>query len=362
MSHSGAGLEISGLTKRYGNVNALSGVDLTVAPGEFISFLGPSGSGKTTTLNVIAGFVEPDQGTVKLDNEIITGVPPWKRDMGVVFQNYSLFPHLRVAENVAFPLKQRKVSKREAAEKVAEILEVVGLAHLANRYPSQLSGGQQQRVALARALVFGPKLLLLDEPLGALDKRLREDLQLEIKRIHREVGVTFIFVTHDQEEALVMSDRIAIFNEGRLEQIDTVREIYDRPRTLFTAEFIGESNVIRGRIENHDGNYMVRSGTSQFDVLNASNFDISDNVGIVIRPENLEICSPVNMPEGRLNVNMLTAEVSDVIYLGGRRRVVLQAMGQEFIAEEPSALPEHKPGDQVTLAWSASSCHLVRID
>ncbi len=362
MSQHGVALEISGLTKRYGDVTALAGVDLSVAPGEFITFLGPSGSGKTTTLNAIAGFIEPDEGTIDLDGRSITGVPPWKRDIGVVFQNYSLFPHMKVSSNVAFPLRQRRVPKREMAKKVDEVLEIVGLSHLADRYPRQLSGGQQQRVALARALVFGPKLLLLDEPLGALDKRLREGLQLEIKRIHREVGVTFVFVTHDQDEALVMSDRIAVFNEGHLEQVATSQELYEHPETLFAAQFLGDSNVIHGTLENSGDRHALRVGDRAFEIMDPRGAAPGSEVAMMIRPEDLVVRpvdreSPVEQ-DGKTTL----AEVTEVIYLGGRRRIVLSALGQEFIADEMSGVHDHQPGDPVVVTWSMGQARLVSTD
>nr|WP_272929038.1 ABC transporter ATP-binding protein [Leucobacter chromiireducens] len=222
----------------------MDNVSLTVEPGEFMTFLGPSGSGKTTTLNLIAGFTDLTTGSVRIDGRQMDDVPVHKRDLGIVFQHYALFPHMSVFDNVAFPLARRKVSKAETVQLVHAALETAGLAGFSERYPAELSGGQQQRVALARALVFQPKVLLLDEPLGALDKNLREKLQLELRRIHRDVGRTFVFVTHDQEEALTLSDRIAVFNNGRIEQVGTAKELYERPASAFVAGFIGESTMV----------------------------------------------------------------------------------------------------------------------
>jgi putative spermidine/putrescine transport system ATP-binding protein len=274
----------------------------------------------------------------------------------VVFQNYALFPHLRVRDNVAFPHKQRKLRKNEISQKVGAILDTVGLAHLATRYPRELSGGQQQRVALARALVFDPQLLLLDEPLGALDKRLREGLQLEIKRIHEEVGVTFIFVTHDQEEALVMSDRIAVFNEGGLEHVATAHELYENPRTLFAAQFLGNSNVMQGSlVKQGDGMSLDGDGFSLR--APATRAAVGDRAALVIRPERLRV-----LPAGHAvpaEVNALSGTVSDVIYLGGRQRLLLDVQGQEFMADEMAPQFQHRPGDSVVVTWDPATTSLV---
>ncbi len=246
---SGHELALQGVTKRYGTFVAAEDVSLQVARGQFLTLLGPSGSGKTTLLNVIAGFVEPTAGTVMLDGRDITPLPPEKRDFGMVFQGYALFPHMTVAENVAFPLRVRRMAKAEAETRVRAALDLVQLDQFADRRPSQLSGGQQQRVALARALVFEPNLLLLDEPLSALDKKLRAELQEELRALHRRVGLTFIAVTHDQDEALSMSDRVAILRSGRLVQEGGPGELYERPRTRFVADFLGKSNFIRGQVK-----------------------------------------------------------------------------------------------------------------
>ncbi|WGD37023.1 ABC transporter ATP-binding protein [Lysinibacter sp. HNR] len=241
----GVPIHLENVSKRYPRSVALDGITLTVEPGEFMTLLGPSGSGKTTTLNLIAGFTSLSGGSITIDGKRIDRVPAHQRGLGVVFQHYALFPHLTVADNVAFPLKRRGVPRDQQKIRVNSALETAGLGALGERYPAELSGGQQQRVVLARALVFEPTALLLDEPLGALDKNLREKLQLELRRIHREVGRTFVFVTHDQEEALTLSDRIAVFNEGHIEQVGTAQELYERPSSLFVAGFIGESAMIR---------------------------------------------------------------------------------------------------------------------
>lgn len=252
-------LILRGLAKSFGDVLAVDGVDLEVRQGEFITLLGPSGSGKTTTLRMIAGFARQSAGTIEIDGVDMSNVPPHQRDVGMIFQNYALFPHMTAAQNIAFPLEMRRTGRPEIKQRVAEALALVRLEGLGSRYPRQLSGGQQQRIAFARAVVFHPRLLLMDEPLGALDKKLREALQLEVMHISRQLGATVVYVTHDQEEALVMSDRIAIFNRGRIEQLGRGEDLYDRPVSLFVADFIGESNILRGRFERDgDGGWLVR--------------------------------------------------------------------------------------------------------
>ena len=243
-----AELSVEGVTKRFGEVVALDDVSLAVAEGELLTILGPSGSGKTTLLKVVAGFETPDAGTVRVDGVEITALPPARRDIGMVFQNYALFPHLTVKGNVAFPLEMRNVARAEIERRVGEALALVELAGYEARLPRQLSGGQQQRVALARAIVFNPRLLLLDEPFGALDRKLRETMQLEVRRLQRRLGLTTIFITHDQEEALVLSDRIAVMNKGTIQQIATTTEIYERPANDFVADFVGESNIFHGTL------------------------------------------------------------------------------------------------------------------
>mgnify|MGYP001590440586 CR=1 FL=1 len=242
-------LVLRGLAKYFGDVPAVDGVDLEVRQGEFITMLGPSGSGKTTTLRMIAGFTLQSGGTIEIDGVDMSHVPPHRRDVGMIFQNYALFPHMTAAENIAFPLQMRRVGRPEIKRRVADALALVKLEGFGERYPRQLSGGQQQRIAFARAVVFNPRLLLMDEPLGALDKKLREALQLEVMHISRQLGATVVYVTHDQEEALVMSDRIAIFSKGKIEQLGSGEDLYDRPVSLFVADFIGESNILRGRFE-----------------------------------------------------------------------------------------------------------------
>ncbi len=264
MSTAGHALGLRGITRRYGNFTAVEDVSLSVGSGEFLTLLGPSGSGKTTILMCIAGFVAPSEGAILLDGRDITGLPPERRNFGMVFQGYALFPHMTVAENVAFPLRVRKLGAAEREAKVRAALDLVQLTRFADRRPAQLSGGQQQRVALARALVFDPSLLLLDEPLSALDKKLRAELQEELKALHRRVGRTFVNVTHDQEEALSLSDRVAILNHGRLVQEGPPAALYERPRTRFVADFLGKSNFLQGTVRQAaQGRFSITIGNTQ---------------------------------------------------------------------------------------------------
>ena len=317
----GAKLIIEGLTKRFGDVEAVGGVDITIAPGEFVTLLGPSGSGKTTVLNMIAGFLEPTSGRIRVDGADITSLPPYRRNIGMVFQSYTLFPHMTVERNVGFPLRQRKVPKLEVREKVQRALDLVQLGSYLDRYPRQLSGGQQQRVAIARAIVYEPKLLLMDEPFGALDKKLREAMQLEMKRIHSELGITFVFVTHDQEEALILSDRIAVFNEGRIQQIGTAEDLYDRPETLFVADFIGESNKVPGRV-GHNGAVSWVEGASFRAFASANPSVAAGSAGVVVvRPERAKLIDP--REPLAVDANGLDGTIDSVIYLGSMRRVVV---------------------------------------
>ncbi|GAA5135985.1 ABC transporter ATP-binding protein [Pseudonocardia adelaidensis] len=322
---SGARIEVEGLTKRFPGAatSAVDGIDLEIRAGEFMTLLGPSGSGKTTTLNMIAGFEAITSGRIALDGSDIAQLPAYRRNLGMVFQNYALFPHMTAAENIAFPLKQRKVGKGEIARRVGEALELVHLGGHGDRLPSQLSGGQQQRVALARAVVFEPRALLLDEPLGALDKKLRESLQLEIARLHRELGITFVFVTHDQDEALALSDRIAVFREGRIEQAGTPAELYETPASRFVATFLGDSNVFAGRVR--DGR--LDTGWCSLRVRDAPVVDgpgADGPVALVVRPERLRIAAAGGPDTGD---NVLSATVTDVVYHGAFRRVLVRFDG-----------------------------------
>jgi putative spermidine/putrescine transport system ATP-binding protein len=346
----GAALNLRNITKRYGNFVAARDLCIDIEPGEFVTLLGPSGSGKTTTLNMIAGFIDISDGQILLDGRPIGDLPPYRRNIGMVFQQYALFPHMTAFENVAFPLKQRKVPKHELRRRVQEALAMVRLDDFGARYPRQLSGGQQQRVAFARAMVFSPQVLLMDEPLGALDKKLREWLQLEIRRIHREVGITFVYVTHDQEEALVLSNRIAVFNEGRIEQIGTAEDLYERPETLFVAEFIGESNLFPGRVTG-SGDY-VDVAADGYRVRAPANTQLTEGsrAVVVVRPERLHVVT-----EGRSgDDNVLEAVVRQIVYLGSARKLELEfADGRHGRVREPAgASSDVGEGDQTRVAWA----------
>ncbi|MEU6262842.1 ABC transporter ATP-binding protein [Saccharopolyspora shandongensis] len=330
---------------------AVDAVDLAIEAGEFMTLLGPSGSGKTTTLNMIAGFEDVTSGQILLDGTDIAPVAPHRRNLGVVFQSYALFPHMTAADNVAFPLRQRKVGKSEIARRVAEALDLVRLGEHGDRLPSQLSGGQQQRVALARAVVFQPRALLLDEPLGALDKKLRESLQLEISRLHKELGITFVFVTHDQEEALALSDRIAVFRDGRIEQVGTPAELYETPSSHFVATFLGDSNVFVGKAR--DG--VIDTGWCE---LHATGVAEQAAVALVVRPEHLRIGATTEP-----GVNVLSATVTDVVYQGAFRRVLVEFDGGVTgqIRDTTSAAPV-ATGERIQVHWPADAGVIVPSD
>jgi putative spermidine/putrescine transport system ATP-binding protein len=283
-------LRLHRVVKSYdGKSNAVDDISIDIRRGEFITLLGPSGSGKTTTLMMIAGFEDPTFGRIELDGKDLTRQKPYHRNIGGVFQNYALFPHMTVARNVAFPLRMRAAPKQDIARRVGEALSLVGLESFADRHPRELSGGQQQRVALARGLVFRPDVLLLDEPLGALDKNLREQMQVELKRIHREVGVTMVYVTHDQTEAMTMSDRVAVFNQGKLEQVAPPLEVYHRPLTRFVGEFIGDSNFLDGHIASAAGGSVVLDGLGEICAAGLGGSRTPGPVHVLIRPERLRL-------------------------------------------------------------------------
>ncbi|QJP14805.1 ABC transporter ATP-binding protein [Starkeya sp. ORNL1] len=343
------------VAKQYGvGPVAIENLDLTIRRGEFITLLGPSGSGKTTALNLLAGFQEPTRGQILIDGEDVSRVPAHKRNIGLVFQHYALFPHMTVRENIAYPLKQRRVPKAEMARRIDDVLRMVSLEAFAERMPRQLSGGQQQRVAVARAIVFEPRLLLMDEPLGALDRKLRETVQLELKRIHRELGATIVFVTHDQEEALVMSDRIAVFNAGRIQQVGTAEELYDFPQTQFVAQFLGESNCWAGEIENRSGNITVVSGAG-WKVAGSTTAQTpsSGRGAIVVRPER---CRVVPHGESPGECNAVPGRLREVVYLGSLRKLVvdLDAGGTAVVTCPPEAAIPSDPAVNVTFPISAA--------
>ncbi|GAA0999101.1 ABC transporter ATP-binding protein [Acrocarpospora macrocephala] len=348
-------IELDGVVKEYlshgETVQAVKGVSLAIGEGEFFSLLGPSGCGKTTTMRMIAGFEEPTKGVVKLLGQDVTDVPPNKRDINMVFQSYALFPHMNVWENVAFGLRRRKVAEAEIKQRVGEILEIVDLTGREKRRPREMSGGQQQRVALARALVNRPRALLLDEPLGALDLKLRQLMQIELKRIQREVGITFVYVTHDQNEALTMSDRIAVMNDGLVEQLAGPREIYERPATKFVAGFIGTSNLLSGTVDSINGSAAVVRLGAEDRILVAGPSAAGETVDLTVRPEKITIST--EQPEGELSV--VRGTVNEVVYLGTYNSYAVGlADGAEIMvfqqnANDSSVTAER--GDTVWLSW-----------
>jgi putative spermidine/putrescine transport system ATP-binding protein len=333
--HPGA-LQVRGISKKFGSFSALSDVSFDLKKGEFLTMLGPSGSGKSTTLKIIAGFLDPDVGDVSVEGRSLVSTPPNKRNIGMVFQDYALFPHMSVAKNVAFPLECRRVNSVQKKKRVERILQVVGLEAMADRLPRQLSGGQQQRVALARALVFEPELVLLDEPMGALDKKLRQTMQFEIMRIVREVGATVISVTHDQEEALVMSDRIALFNEGRIEQIGAPAELYEQPRSQFVADFIGESNLLSAHVLPGKTSAMLVDCDKTMDAVplksNGSARE-GDQITLVVRPDRIH---PLTVERARTSPKSAEeAEVQGIVrervYLGTEFRMLVEVAGGKML-------------------------------
>jgi putative spermidine/putrescine transport system ATP-binding protein len=330
-----------------------------VQQGEFLTMLGPSGSGKTTCLMMLAGFEPATHGEIFLNGQPINNLPPNKRGIGMVFQNYALFPHMSVNENLAFPLQVRGMKRDDVTERVQRALDMVELSDFGGRRPAQLSGGQQQRVAVARALVFEPGLVLMDEPLGALDKQLREQMQYEIKHIHDRLGVTVVYVTHDQSEALTMSDRIAVFNDGVIQQLSSPDDLYERPENSFVAQFIGENNKLSGKVTEINGESCgVQLTTGENVVASAINVGgIGDHTTLSLRPERIEI-SPDN---GSLP-NMLSGEIHDLIYLGDHIRAVLQvADTKEFVVKVPNSTGHKvlKKGETVTVGWQTEDCRAL---
>jgi putative spermidine/putrescine transport system ATP-binding protein len=346
-------LRLHNLAKSYDSTTAaVDGVSIDIERGEFITLLGPSGSGKTTTLLMIAGFERPTSGAIELGGADLIAMRPYQRNIGMVFQNYALFPHMTAWKNVVFPLRMRRFPRHELRERADRMLDLVGLRQFADRYPRELSGGQQQRVALARGLVFNPDVLLLDEPLGALDKNLREQMQLEIKRIHRELGITMVYVTHDQTEAMTMSDRIAVFRDGKIEQIGSPLDVYHRPINRFVGEFIGESNFFAGRIDSSGGVDLTGIGPVR---LAHTQTLPSGDILVMIRPERLRLRDSLSATD-----NLFEMIVEDVINYGDSILVIGKTHGlalrARIFGSGPDALA---PGVALTLAWAPSDAHLL---
>ncbi|UCI32031.1 ABC transporter ATP-binding protein [Mesorhizobium sp. B4-1-4] len=348
-------LEMKSIQKFYGALHVVRDFDLYIEPGEFVTFLGPSGSGKTTALKMIAGFETVSSGDILLGMRSIVDVPPYERGIGMVFQNYALFPHMTVAENVAFPLTVRKVARAESEEKVQRALRLVKMAEYRDRYPNQLSGGQQQRIALARAIVFNPSVLLMDEPLGALDRNLREHMKIEIMRIQKELNITVVFVTHDQDEALIMSDRIAIINEGRLVQVADSRSLYYSPQDRFVASFVGESNLLPCRIERvENGAGKVTIAERAPGVARLSGQTRGQAGWLFVRPEHVDID-----PRGATSdvENALEGIVEDALFLGEMTRYAIRC-GEEIITvkQQNRGQAHFAGGTPVTVSWKADNC------
>ena len=338
-------VELKNISLSFDGEKILDGINLDIKDKEFITFLGPSGCGKTTTLRIIAGFLEPDEGDVIFENNKINGVPAYKRQVNTIFQRYALFPHLNVYENIAFGLRVKKMKEKEIKEKVEEMLKLVNLTGLEKRSIDKLSGGQQQRVAIARAIANHPKVLLLDEPLAALDLKLRKDMQKELKKIQQQLGITFIFVTHDQEEALTMSDRVVVMDAGKIQQIGTPQDIYNEPINAFVADFIGESNILAGKMHK---DYLVEFSGTEFECLDKG-FEADELVDVVVRPEDVDI---VPVEKGQL-----TGVVTSVAFLGVHYEIIVDIGGFKWMIQTTD---EHFVDDKVGLFIEPDAIHIMK--
>ena len=339
------------IDKSYdGNVLVVKNLNLNISKGEFVTMLGPSGSGKTTTLMMLAGFETPTNGEIYLEKKPISKIPPYEREIGMVFQNYALFPHMTVQENLSFPLEVRKISKSDIQDKVKKALDMVELGDFGTRFPAQLSGGQQQRVALSRALVFEPRLVLMDEPLGALDKNLREQMQYEIKHIHERIEITVVYVTHDQSEALTMSNRIAVFDDGVVQQLSTPDILYEKPENSFVAQFIGENNRMTGTVKQINGDFcsVDLDGGGSVEALKVNVNKVGDKTQLSVRPERVSIKSNKDQL-----INKFTGDVKELIYLGDHIRARLDVCGNdEFIVKIPNeGNIDLKEGSKINVSW-----------
>ena len=353
-------MRLEGVSKHYGSVVAVEHVDLEIHEGEFLTLLGPSGSGKTTILSLCAGMVEPSSGTVWLREQNATHIPPNKRGLGMVFQNYALMPHMTVFENIAFPLRVRKKPKEEIRRKVDKALGIVQLPQLGNRKPRELSGGQQQRVALARSLVYDPAIILMDEPLGALDKNLREQMQLEIKRLHKELNITILYVTHDQEEALSMSDRIVLMRKGRIEQQGPPGDLYFRPKSLFAANFLGDSNIFRVRVvEVGEVTLLQLDDTNYFRVTGSYSGKIGDDVCLLVRPEHVHFTEGNQVTESH---NLIGGIVLDTIFIAGVAKTYVRLRNESILVVKDFTSNNavvRLPGSEVHVTWHPSDSRVL---
>ena len=346
-----SGVFLSAVTKKYGDVTALHALDLEIREGEFLTLLGPSGCGKTTTLRLVAGFIQPTSGAIYLGDDDITAVAPQHRKIGMVFQDYALFPHMTVRENIAFGLEERRYEKRRIPERVDELLDLIRLPDMGDRYPSEVSGGQQQRIAVARAVAFPPRVLLMDEPLGALDLKLREAMQIEVRRIQRELSITTVYVTHDQTEAMNMSDRIAVMNQGVIEQLGTAEEIYNRPASRFVADFVGQINLLAGRVVGEDGEWVVADAAgARVRAAKHGSVPRGTEISLGIRPELFEAmpgdvvpAAGLNTLDGRIAGRTFAGNLLHVyVDIGDGTRLVLEGRPQDPLGED---------GARIRLAW-----------
>lgn len=355
-----SGVIVKSLTKKFGDVVAVKDISFDVRQGEFLTLLGPSGSGKTTTLQMIAGFLTPTSGDIYISGNDVLKIPPYDRNIGMVFQNYALFPHMTVTENIAYPLKMRKLSRNKINELTNNILKIVKLPDFGKRLPKHLSGGQQQRVALARALVYDPPLLLMDEPLGALDLQLREHMQLEIRSLQKKLQITCLYVTHDQQEALTMSDRIAVFNEGNLQQIGTPEELYNRPVNRFVANFIGESNFINGSITQINENNSLFKPTNGSDEIVCTckpNFKVGKNVELIVRPEKIRILN-----DSEAHSTSVQGVIDESIYIGEIIKYSVRISIDQTISVKQQirfGRDIYQPGDKIRIGWDPTDCWII---
>ena len=352
-----SGVKLNNVVKRFGDFTALHELNLEIQEGEFLSLLGPSGCGKTTTLRLIAGFIQPSQGSILLDDEDVTHVAPQHREIGMVFQDYALFPHMTIAENIGFGLKERRYPKAQTDARVRELLDLIRLSDIGDRYPAEVSGGQQQRIAVARAVAYPPKVLLMDEPLGALDLKLRESMQIELRRIQQELKITTVYVTHDQTEAMNMSDRIVVMNTGRIEQIGSAEGIYNEPQTRFVAEFVGQINLLDGEITGSEGDFFTAQTLGTTVQVPKGNAAAGDKVSIAVRPEHLQLVDGNTSNNG---FNIITGTLSARIFTGNLTRLYVDVGDDKKIVIEarPRDVPQ-EIGSVLHVAWRPSESRVL---
>lgn len=352
-----SGVRLNNVVKRFGDFTALHELNLEIQEGEFLSLLGPSGCGKTTTLRLIAGFIQPSQGSILLGDEDVTQVAPQHREIGMVFQDYALFPHMTIAENIGFGLKERHYPKAQIEARVRELLDLIRLSDVGDRYPAEVSGGQQQRIAVARAVAYPPKVLLMDEPLGALDLKLREAMQIELRRIQQELKITTVYVTHDQTEAMNMSDRIVVMNAGRIEQIGSAEAIYNDPQSRFVAEFVGQINLLEGQIIGSEGNFFTVLTLGATVQVPKGNVAAGDKVTIAVRPEHLQL---VDSNTSNSGLNIITGTLSARMFTGNLTRLYVDVgADKEIIIEaRPQDVPQ-EIGSKLHVAWQPSESRVL---